>query len=477
MRSIYLTFLLALLAFPLQGFAACTGPAGVQTQVIYNKDNHFFQYCDGTGWVAFPLNTTTAADACGASPSPGAVCGDGTVYAGLSPDGNVALYTTPVDGGAKSWVNNNGSGYTLVGSAGSVNSGSTNTAALILADADSDMAGFQPHQAATYCHALTTGGHSDWYLPAPNEMLAIYTARATIPGYNTGYSYWTSREENQYNASLMAGNNGSMNNYATKYDSNHVWCVRKGSYTSTTPSCTNAQEGTLQYNADHRVYQYCDGALWQAAGPVGPTGPKAGCVSPPGTAGQMVFNIDYKRLTYCDGDHWQAVGADPCNRPGMQPGDRCDDGTVYAGISPDGSKKMFVTPTDGGTKSWVNNNGTGYTVVGGAGSVNSGSTNTDALIVADSDSNTVGVQPHLAAIYCKNLTNGGYSDWYLPAPNEMLLIYNARASIPGFNSSFAYWTSREENQYNATLMTGSNGSMNNYATKYDSNHVWCARKQ
>jgi hypothetical protein len=33
-------------------FAACTSPAGAETQIIYNQDYHTFQFCNGTAWMS-----------------------------------------------------------------------------------------------------------------------------------------------------------------------------------------------------------------------------------------------------------------------------------------------------------------------------------------------------------------------------------------------------------------------------------------
>jgi hypothetical protein len=80
--------------------------------------------------------------------------------------------------------------------------------------------------------------------------------------------------------------------------------------------CSNpaAPAGSLLYNADHRVLQWCDGAAWHAAGPVDPPGPNAGCTAPAETGGFVVFNADHCLLQYCDGDSWRQIGgaaADP----------------------------------------------------------------------------------------------------------------------------------------------------------------------
>ncbi|MFZ5563151.1 MAG: DUF4388 domain-containing protein, partial [Thermodesulfobacteriota bacterium] len=45
-----------------------------------------------------------------------------------------------------------------------------------------------------------------------------------------------------------------------------------------------------------------------------------------------------------------------------------------------------------------------------------------------------------AAEYVKNLRTGGYSDWRLPKPSELLAIYNDRPAFPTTDTSW-YWTS------------------------------------
>jgi len=53
--------------------------------------------------------TTGSAGACGATPTVGQICSDGTVYAGISPDGNKHMYTTRCDQGM-SWDGSNCTG-------------------------------------------------------------------------------------------------------------------------------------------------------------------------------------------------------------------------------------------------------------------------------------------------------------------------------------------------------------------------------
>jgi hypothetical protein len=47
-----------------------------------------------------------------------------------------------------------------------------------------------------------------------------------------------------------------------------------------------------------------------------------------------------------------------------------------------------------------------------------------------------------AAKQCRNLTTGGYSDWYLPSKNELHKLYLSKDIVGGFYGQF-YWTSTE----------------------------------
>jgi len=90
---------------------------------------------------------------------------------------------------------------------------------------------------------------------------------------------------------------------------------------------------------------------------------------------------------------------------------KADDGFTYALIvSPKATGETLV--------GWAASGG----LVAGANSVNNGFNNTAAIYAA-------GAPGHPAAQFCKDLTIGGYADWYLPSVNELEILY--RSLKPG----------------------------------------------
>lgn len=166
-------------------------------------------------------------------PSVGDLCSDGSVYAGLSPDGNVKMYTTPADAGQYPWNNGNSTGRTTTNQTNAT-TGETNTGNLITIDSDSGVGGTQPHQAAQYCANLSGApghGHDDWYLPAKDELNVLFTNRAAIGGFNTSGSYpagyyWSSSEDDTNYAWNQRFSDGDQDD-TSKFIGFSVRCVRR----------------------------------------------------------------------------------------------------------------------------------------------------------------------------------------------------------------------------------------------------------
>lgn len=172
--------------------------------------------------------------------------------------------------------------------------------------------------------------------------------------------------------------------------------------------------------------------------------------------------------TRCAVYHTEGGGIAPCNST-VHPactvatiGQLCPDGTAYAGISPDGGKRMYMTSSE-------TNQVWGSLTLRNATSVTSGKSNTTILAGFG--------EP--AASYCDSLTSHGKTDWYLPARNEMTVLYTNRASLTptvGFyNISWAnYWTSTETNAGSAHVQEGG-GTMRNDYGKGGNHTVRCIR--
>jgi len=176
-------------------------------------------------------------------------------------------------------------------------------------------------------------------------------------------------------------------------------------------------------------------------------------------------------------------------------GQQCDDGSVLAGVTPDGGSTMVTTHCDIGmtwngatctgtrtTFAYNNGNASGDTV-GGTTSTTDGDGNTALLLITDADSATGGIQPHQAAQACGDLVAHGYSDWYLPAKDELAILQTNRVAIGGFElnagatgSQRRLWSSTEDSQFVAWRQNMPDGVQGN-PVKDEINSARCVRKQ
>jgi hypothetical protein len=83
----------------------------------------------------------------------------------------------------------------------------------------------QGSYAAQICADLVAFGYDDWYLPAKDELNAIYQDKEAIGGFSYAY-YWSSTEYSNTDAWGQDFNNGSQVTYG-KYPTSRVRCVRK----------------------------------------------------------------------------------------------------------------------------------------------------------------------------------------------------------------------------------------------------------
>lgn len=194
------------------------------------------------GTFAEVWNATPTGD-CSGSPAVGTVCADGTVYAGMSPDGNVKMYVTHCDAGMSwdgasctgtrsllPWNAGSTSGYVVTSQSSSV-TGETNTTNIAPLDADSITVGQQDHVAAVYCNNLVQDGNSDWYLPATNELNMMYANEDAIGYFETSGTYYWSSTEGCNSACIYAGarrfSDGYNLWYASRFSNYAVRCARR----------------------------------------------------------------------------------------------------------------------------------------------------------------------------------------------------------------------------------------------------------
>lgn len=206
-------------------------------------------------------------------------------------------------------------------------------------------------------------------------------------------------------------------------------------------------------------------------------------------------------------------GEPPCS-PSPQSGDEgCDpgDGTFYAGES--NGESLFVMPVDQGVFLWDGDHLSGGQNFVGATSMTDGATNT--LLLAGESGVDNGNGPHPAAEVCAALSGSaglGHDDWYLPARDELDLLYdNLAANDTDLDSDLigdtygfdrgannaetsinrTYWSSSEVASVGAVScsvpggfayyqrfdLTGPNaGFINNTCQKFNMHNVRCVRR-
>ncbi|OQA39041.1 MAG: hypothetical protein BWY51_00558 [Parcubacteria group bacterium ADurb.Bin316] len=102
-----------------------------------------------------------------------------------------------------------------------------------------------------------------------------------------------------------------------------------------------------------------------------------------------------------------------------------------------------------------------------------GTTITGADSTTDGAQNTIDIvngcaEASRAARLCSDLSSGGYTDWYLPAKDQLHTLYGQKAIVGGFTTS-VYWSSTEVNSNTAwaeNFNLGNQFSLNKYLGFY-----------
>lgn len=236
----------------------------------------------------------------------------------------------------------------------------------------------------------------------------------------------------------------------------------------------------------------------------------AQCTGPDGVRGEQVYNDTHCVMQYCDGTEWKAMGAmpaectssDPC-AGSPSPGDQCADGSFFVGsLNVDGvsgDEQIFITAGAFETTAQWDDGTFENDPVG----LVDGLTNTTNLLTPGAGGQASTVHP--AAEYCANTLDTadggapahGKSDWYLPARDELEMIYDnligsgldtdgdadfksdtfgfwVDNAAPGDNEW--YWSSSKAFNSSARNLLFSTGLFD-FASKDDTLSVRCIRRE
>ena len=182
---------------------------------------------------------------------------------------------------------------------------------------------------------------------------------------------------------------------------------------------------------------------------------------------------------------------DPC--AGQPIGGTCTGGAIYAGTW--NTFRYMVTPSHcgKGIPSVNTCDGTGDVSpadtmqwASGAPASNTQIIASPSIVYGGGQTATIaGTTGSVAALFCKNLTFGGYSDWYLPAASltndakgELTnVLYVNRVALTGFVSS-VYWSSTEGNTTSARGVSFNTGGPSSFTKTLGNTNVYvrCVRR-
>lgn len=190
------------------------------------------------------------------------------------------------------------------------------------------------------------------------------------------------------------------------------------------------------------------------------------CKNPLGQRdGDMVYNTTHHIPQYCNLREWRAMGAQPGDG-GSCPniGDLCSDGSIFAGNG------LYVTASNQST-------GITWNPVTGNNDIDPDSL-TSGLI--NRNNLTVPITTLPAINLCETLSLHGHDDWYLPAQDELNVLYINRSAINASASqNFTtgnYWSSSESTN-NVALRQQFNTGVQLGSQKDNSSHnVRCVRR-
>lgn len=161
--------------------------------------------------------------------------------------------------------------------------------------------------------------------------------------------------------------------------------------------------------------------------------------------------------TYATCDAGGGGGGDACETGPI--GTACADGAVYAGTL--SGTRLYAAPADeSGTFLWKTSN----TATAGTTSTTDGSANTDAMAVA-------GLAAHPAGQACRNRG----SEWYLPALDELNVLYANHSGVGGFDVVDSYYWSSTEYSSNGARLQGFADGTQSFVSKNTTSYTMLVR--
>jgi hypothetical protein len=175
------------------------------------------------GTVSDQWDVTTGAGGPTGCPSIGDQCSDNSYYIG-DISGNKIYAASADESGTIRWDNPSCSRCGDGSVAMSTTDGEANVTNMKAFNNPGTLDGFD---AARACDQKTAHGHSDWYLPAQDELNLFYNGGSPVAGIDaSGTWYWSSTEYNSFYAWGQRFN-GDSQNFGSKFLTRAVRCVRR----------------------------------------------------------------------------------------------------------------------------------------------------------------------------------------------------------------------------------------------------------
>ena len=259
-----------------------------------------------------------------------------------------------------------------------LNNGPAATAAMVSAGS---------HPAAAFCAGLTIGGFSDWYLPARDELeLAYRNLKFTTAANSTSVKNLSAiayPEGNDVSGDTM-GRNRNSNPTGAAYTSGDP------TQTSVTAFVTGGTEAFAEENY-HSSSEFSDDRAWRD---YFGSGAQLNNTTKDSTLNVRAFRRELVSPNIGDFIYGGYFG-----------------GTIYEGGVP---YYLIVSPKASGENASVAFKTTQTASPAATQTLNNGPAATAAMVSAGD---------HPAAAFCAGLTINGFSDWYLPARDELEILY------------------------------------------------------